>query len=64
MRFSGGSTSASMYRSLYLDPCPPSLRVPAVAGLERKLQIRPEAAEQAAVEPAPAWLARLPSVPT
>ncbi len=34
-----------MYRSLYLDPCPPSLQVPAIAELDRTLQIRPQAAD-------------------
>ena len=44
---------ARMYRSLYLDPCPPSLQVPAIEELPAKLQMRPEAAEPEGVDLVP-----------
>ncbi len=44
---------ARMYRSLYLDPCPPSLQVPAIEELTAKLEIRPEAAEPDGVDLVP-----------
>jgi hypothetical protein len=37
-------SAARLYRSLYLDPCPPSLQVPAVSEIERRIAIRPEPA--------------------
>jgi MGT family glycosyltransferase len=55
--------AARLYRSLYLDPCPPSLQVPAVSEIERRIAIRPEpAGPGAAAEPA--WLRSLPQRPT
>ena len=54
---------ARMYRSLYLDPCPPSLQVPAIRLVARRVKIRPEPAGTGA----PAgrrWLGSLPSRPT
>lgn len=53
-----------MYRSLYLDPCPPSLQIPAAAALPARCPIRPEAAESADEQAAPGWLAELPARPT
>lgn len=51
-----------MYRSLYLDSCPPSLQIPAIDQIQRRLPIRPEIVEEVAAEPA--WLANLPRAPT
>ena len=56
-------SAARLYRSLYLDPCPPSLQVPAVSEIERRIAIRPEpAATDAAAELT--WLRSLPQRPT
>jgi UDP:flavonoid glycosyltransferase YjiC (YdhE family) len=56
-------SAARLYRSLYLDPCPPSLQVPAVSEIERRIAIRPEpAGTDAAAEPS--WLRTLPQRPT
>lgn len=55
--------AARLYRSLYLDPCPPSLQVPAVSMIRRRVPIRPEPAST----DAPAelgWIRRLPPQPT
>lgn len=56
-------SGARLYRSLYLDPCPPGLQVPAVSQVPRRLEIRPEAAGPAGGA-APPWLGRLPARPT
>lgn len=53
-----------MYRSLYLDPCPPALQVPAAAALAGRYPIRPEPPEDADERPAPGWVADLPAQPT
>jgi UDP:flavonoid glycosyltransferase YjiC (YdhE family) len=53
-----------MYRSLYLDPCPPSLQIPAAAGLPGRRPIRPQAAEDAEERTAPELVAGLPARPT
>lgn len=53
-----------MYQSLYLDPCPPSLQIPAAAALPARGLIRPEAAVDADDPTAPGWLASLPARPT
>jgi UDP:flavonoid glycosyltransferase YjiC (YdhE family) len=53
-----------MYRSLYLDSCPPSLQIAAIDQIQHRLQIRPETVAQAAAAPAPPWLANLPAGPT
>ncbi|MBV9336379.1 MAG: glycosyltransferase family 1 protein [Solirubrobacterales bacterium] len=53
-----------MYRSLYLDSCPPSLQIAAIDKIEHRLQIRPETVEEAADAQAPPWLADLPAGPT
>jgi UDP:flavonoid glycosyltransferase YjiC (YdhE family) len=53
-----------MYRSLYLDSCPPSLQIAAIDQIERRLQIRPEAVEEDAHAHDPRWLANLPPGPT
>ena len=55
--------AARLYRSLYLDPCPPSLQVPEVAAIGRRIAVRPEpAGTDAAAEPG--WLRSLPQQPT
>lgn len=38
----------ALYRSLYLDPCPPSLQVPEITHVAHAVQIRPEPADGAA----------------
>jgi UDP:flavonoid glycosyltransferase YjiC (YdhE family) len=53
-----------MYRSLYLDSCPPSLQIAAIDQIERRLPIRPEAGEEAAGAQDPPWLANLPPART
>jgi UDP:flavonoid glycosyltransferase YjiC (YdhE family) len=53
-----------MYRSLYLDPCPPSLQISAAAALPARHLIRAEAAEAAEDISMPGWLASLPARPT
>lgn len=53
-----------MYRSLYLDPCPPGLQVCEIAELKRTLQIRPESPEQSESESPLPWLMELPDRPT
>jgi UDP:flavonoid glycosyltransferase YjiC (YdhE family) len=53
-----------MYRSLYLDPCPPSLQIAAIDQIEHRLPIRPEAAEEAASAQDPPWLTNLHPDPT
>ena len=56
-------TAARLYRSLYLDPCPPSLQVPAASAIERRIAVRPEpAGAEGAAEPG--WLRSLPQQPT
>jgi UDP:flavonoid glycosyltransferase YjiC (YdhE family) len=55
--------AARLYRSLYLDPCPPSLQVPAVTTIERRVAIRPELAGTGAAA-GPGWLRSLPRRPT
>jgi UDP:flavonoid glycosyltransferase YjiC (YdhE family) len=55
--------AARLYRSLYLDPCPPSLQVPAASAIERRIAVRPEpAGADGAAEPG--WLRSLPQQPT
>jgi UDP:flavonoid glycosyltransferase YjiC (YdhE family) len=51
--------SARLYRSLYLDPCPPSLQVPAVRTIERRIAVRPEPPGTDTVAE-PGWLRALP----
>ena len=53
-----------MYRSLYLDSCPPSLQIAAIDRIEHRLQIRPEAVEEAAGAQDPPWPRNLPPAPT
>jgi UDP:flavonoid glycosyltransferase YjiC (YdhE family) len=57
-------SGARPYRSLYLDPCPPSLQVPGIARVPRSLRVRPEPAGAGDDAPDPAWLGRLPARPT
>jgi len=57
-------SGARLYRSLYLDPCPPSLQVPAVSQVPRRLPVRPEPAGADAAAAPPRWLGRLAGVPT
>jgi UDP:flavonoid glycosyltransferase YjiC (YdhE family) len=57
-------SGARLYRSLYLDPCPPSLQVPAVSEVPRRRPVRLEPAEADARAAPPAWLGRLPAAPT
>ena len=56
--------SGRMYRSLYVDSCPPSLQVAAIDQIERKLLIRPDAVEHAAGAHDLRWLAELAPGPT
>jgi UDP:flavonoid glycosyltransferase YjiC (YdhE family) len=56
-------SGARLYRSLYLDPCPPSLQVPAAAAIGRRIAVRPEPAGTGAAA-APGWLVSLPQQPT
>jgi UDP:flavonoid glycosyltransferase YjiC (YdhE family) len=56
-------SGARLYRSLYLDPCPPSLQVPAISEVPRRLPVRPEPAEATDAAP-PRWLGRLAAGPT
>ena len=53
-----------MYRSVYLDPCPPGLQIAAAAAIPARHLIRPEPAEYVDDRTAPGWLAELPSQPT
>jgi UDP:flavonoid glycosyltransferase YjiC (YdhE family) len=53
-----------MYRSLYLDPCPPSLQIPAAAALPARRLIRPEEGEAADEFAGSGWLASLHDRPT
>jgi UDP:flavonoid glycosyltransferase YjiC (YdhE family) len=53
-----------LYRSLYLDSCPPSLQVAAIDQIERRLPIRPESVDEVAGARDPAWLADLCPAPT
>jgi UDP:flavonoid glycosyltransferase YjiC (YdhE family) len=55
--------AARLYRSLYLDPCPPRLQVPAAAAIERRVAVRPEPAGTTAAA-GPGWLRSLPQQPT
>lgn len=55
--------AARLYRSLYLDPCPPSLQVPAISMVERRFAIRPEPASTKAAVPLD-WIHSLPQRPT
>jgi UDP:flavonoid glycosyltransferase YjiC (YdhE family) len=57
-------SGARLYRSLYLDPCPPSLQVPGIGRVTRSLRIRPEPAGADDCSPASAWLGRLAAGPT
>jgi UDP:flavonoid glycosyltransferase YjiC (YdhE family) len=55
--------NARIYRSLYLDSCPPSLQIAAIDQIERRQQIRPETVKQAADTQAQPWLANLAAGP-
>jgi UDP:flavonoid glycosyltransferase YjiC (YdhE family) len=55
--------AARLYGSLYLDPCPPSLQVPAVSMIRRRVPIRPEPASTDARAEL-GWIRRLPPQPT
>jgi UDP:flavonoid glycosyltransferase YjiC (YdhE family) len=57
-------SAGRLYRSLYLDPCPPSLQVPAIATVPHRVPVRPEHAEAAAGDSSPDWLDSLPARPT
>lgn len=57
-------SGARLYRSLYLDPCPPGLQVPGIGQVAHSVQVRPELAGAADGAPAPAWLGKLPARPT
>jgi UDP:flavonoid glycosyltransferase YjiC (YdhE family) len=57
-------SGARLYRSLYLDPCPPGLQVPPVSQVPRRLEIRPEVAGAADGAAPPPWLGQLPARPT
>jgi UDP:flavonoid glycosyltransferase YjiC (YdhE family) len=53
-----------MYRSLYLDPCPPSLQIPAAAALPARRLIRPAEREDADDFAGSHWPASLHARPT
>jgi UDP:flavonoid glycosyltransferase YjiC (YdhE family) len=53
-----------LYRSLYIDRCPPSLQAPEIAHLAHVCQVRPDAAEPAGDEPARSWADPFPDHPT
>jgi UDP:flavonoid glycosyltransferase YjiC (YdhE family) len=56
--------AARLYRSLYLDPCPPSLQVPAAGTIERRIAVRPEPAGTGGAAAEPGRLRSLPRRPT
>lgn len=57
-------SAGRLYRSLYLDPCPPSLQVPAIATVRHRVLVRPQQAEAAASAGSADWLDSLPARPT
>lgn len=56
--------AGEMYRSVYLDPCPPGLQIAAAATIPARRLLRPEPAERVDDRTAPRWLAELPARPT
>jgi UDP:flavonoid glycosyltransferase YjiC (YdhE family) len=58
-----GPADARLYRSLYLDPCPPSLQVPAASTIRHRIAVRPEPAGADGLAE-PGWLRSLPRRPT
>jgi UDP:flavonoid glycosyltransferase YjiC (YdhE family) len=63
--------AARLYRSVYLDPCPPALQVPAASQLTRRIAVRPEltgagglAGSGSSGLAGPGWLRSLPRQPT
>jgi UDP:flavonoid glycosyltransferase YjiC (YdhE family) len=51
---------ARPYRSLYLDPCPPTLQAPVAAELQDRILIRPDPAESRGDSPMPSVFEDLP----
>ena len=58
------SPLAGMFRSLYLDVCPPGFQSPAIARVPVARPLRPIAFDDPSGEGLPAWVGELPAAPT